>query len=231
MCAPFPRKVLTPAEIDPGIDAETELPTRFAARRLKTLTDKGTKPEAAKAVLRAEARAVAGNRAGARAALEEATTLDGTLVAAHLAIAADFEEAKDYDKAIERYRKVLAVAANDPIALNNLVYALAVHKQKPAEALPLAEQAMRVTRGRSLDVADTLAWTLHLLGRNREAADLLGRIVAVAQGRALLRLHAAVVYAAVEKPAEAAAELKEALRLDPSLEQSDEVRALRAKLK
>lgn len=231
LCAPFPKKALTSAEIDPGLDPETELPARFSAGRLKVLTDKGTKPEAAKLMLRAEARSAAGNRTGAREALEAATALDATLVAAHLTLAAEFEAQQDYAQAVDRYRKVLAAAPNDPIALNNLAYALAVHQKKAAEALPLAEQAMRVTGGRSVEIADTYAWVLHLVGRDKEAADVLARIIAVVKDRALLRLHAAVVFAAVDRTAEAAVELKEALRLDPSLEQTDEVRALRAKLK
>ena len=49
--------------------------------------------------------------------------------------------------------------------------------------------------------------------------------------RAEIRLHAAVVYAALERLDEAAAELREAIRLEPGLETRDEVKALRAKLK
>jgi tetratricopeptide (TPR) repeat protein len=231
LCAPFPRKALQPAEIDPGLDPDTELPSRFSARRLQTLTEQGTKPEAAKALLRADARTAKGDQAGARAALVEATALDPRLVTAHLTLAAAFEEQKDYDKAIERYRQVLTVNPNDPIALNNLAYALAVHRGKAAEALPYAELAMKVARGRSIEIADTLAWVQHLLGRDREAAEIMARVVKAAPDRALLRLHAAVVFAAVGNMTDAAVELREAVRLDPSLEVSDEVKALRAKIK
>jgi len=45
-----------------------------------------------------------------------------------------------------------------------------------------------------------------------------------------IRLHAAVVYAALGRLEDAAAELREAVRLDPELEKSDEAKALRGKL-
>ena len=52
-----------------------------------------------------------------------------------------------------------------------------------------------------------------------------------APARAESRLHAAVVYAAAGMQGAATKELSEAVRLDPKLEESDEVKALRAKLK
>ena len=229
LCAPFPRQALPPTDIDKGIDPDTELPAFFSARRLQ-LMSQGTTPEAAKAILRSEARTAKDDKAGARKALEEATTLDPKLVAGHLVLASEYELQKAYDKAVERYRLVLAVSPDNAIALNNLAYSLAVRSGKPAEALGYAERAAAVTGGRSPEIADTLAWVQHLLGRDREAADILGRIVKSAPERAEYRLHAAVVFAALGRLEEAAAELREALRLAPELEKDDEVKALRAKL-
>jgi tetratricopeptide (TPR) repeat protein len=145
-------------------------------------------------------------------------------------LASEYELQKEYDKAVERYRSVLAVSPDNAIALNNLAYALAVRKADAAGALPYAERAMRLTGGRSPEIADTLAWVQHLLGRDREAAEILARIVKVAPERPEYRLHTAVVFAALGRMEEAAAELAEALRLDPELEKDNEVKALRAKL-
>ncbi len=172
LCAPFPRKALQPSDIDKGIDPATELPALFSARRLQVETAQKTRPDAARLLLRAEARTSKGDKAGAQKALEEATTIDPKLTAAHLTLAQAYEEAKEYDKAIDRYRKVLATDANSIVALNNLAYALAVRKGQPAEALGYAERAMTLSRG-SATIADTLAWVQHLLGRDREAAQLL----------------------------------------------------------
>jgi uncharacterized protein (TIGR03790 family) len=231
LCAPFPRKMLQPSDIDKGIDPDTELPAVFAARRLRVLTVQGAQPEAAKAMLRSEARTAKGDKAGARKALEEATTLDPRLVAAHLQLALGYEEEKEYDKAIGRYRAIVAVDPNDAVALNNLAYALAVRKGQPAGAVEYAERAYRLTGGRSVEIADTLAWVQHLVGRDREALQLLEQVVMAAPAGAEYRLHLAVVYAALGRLAEASTELREAVRLAPELEKSAEVAALRAKLK
>jgi Flp pilus assembly protein TadD len=128
LCAPFPRKTLQPSDIDKGIDPATELPALFSARRMELVTAQGTKPEAARLLLRAEARTGKGDKPGSMKALEEATAIDPRLSAAHMLLAQSYEEAKDYDKAIERYRTVLGANPNDAVALNNLAYSLAVRK-------------------------------------------------------------------------------------------------------
>ncbi|MCU0257238.1 MAG: TIGR03790 family protein [Vicinamibacterales bacterium] len=229
LCRPFERRAPGPAEIDRGLDPATELPAVFSARRLAVLT-KTTQPDAAKAMLRAEARLARGDRSGGQKALEEATALDAKLVAAHLRLASEYESQGAIDKAVERYRLALASSPDNLLALNNLAYALATRQADPAGALPYAERAMRLSGGRSPEIADTLAWVQHLLGRDREAADILARIVKAEPAQAAYRLHYAAVLAALGRLAEAGAELKEAVRLDPGLEAGDEVKALRAKL-
>jgi uncharacterized protein (TIGR03790 family) len=231
LCAPFPRKALAPDDIDKGIDPETELPALLSTRRLKALTARGTPADAAKALMRAEARSAKGDTAGGMRALEEATAADPKLVAAHLLLGSFYDKQKEYDKAIERYRAVLAQNADNVVALNNLAYALAVVKGQPAEAIGHAERAVSLTGGRSPEIADTLAWIQHLQGRDREAVLILERVVKAAPARGEFRLHAAVVYAALGRREEAAAELAEAVRLNPELEASDEVKALRLTLK
>jgi len=230
LCASSPRKALQPSDIDKGIDAATELPALISLRRLKALTASGTAIEAARLLLRADARKAKGDTVGAQKALEEATALDTRLTAAHLQLAETYESNKEYDKAIERYRKTLAVAPSNTIALNNLAYCLAVRKGQPAEAIGYAERAYTLSRNAPA-AADTLGWIQHLLGRDREAAQLLAQAAAGLPANAEVRLHAAVVYAAVGMPDAAARELAEAMRLDPSLEKSPEAVALRAKLK
>jgi uncharacterized protein (TIGR03790 family) len=229
LCAPFARQAPVPAGIDGGIDPDTELPATFSARRLQLLS-KETTAAAAKALLRSEARAARRDSPGAQKALEEATAIDPKLVAAQLILASQYELQKAYDKADERYRQVLAVSPDNVIALNNLAYSLAVRGGNAAEAIGLAERAVALSGGRSPEVADTLAWVQHLLGRDREALPILERIVKAAPSRGVFRLHLAVVYAAVGRATDAAAELGEAVRLDPELEKSDQVKLLRARL-
>lgn len=230
LCAPFPRKALQPSEIDKGLDPATELPAFFSARRLQQLTSQGTKIEVARLLARAEARNGKGDQAGALKSLEEATTLDPKLVAANMSLAQFHEQAKEYDKAMERYRKVLAQNPNEPVALNNLAYALAVYKGQPAEAIGYAERAYALARG-SATVADTYGWVLHLLGRDREAMPPLAAATRGMPTSGEVRMHAAVVYGALGMLDQAAAELKEALRLDPKLAEKAEVKALQKMLK
>lgn len=229
LCAPFPRKALQPSEIDAGVDPFTGLPSVFSARRVRVLTARGVRPEAARLVARSEALSGKDDKAGARAALEEATALEPRMAAAQMALAREYEFGREYAKAIERYRLALAVNRDDPVALNNLAYALAVRKQQPAEAIGYAQRAVILAPG-SPTVADTLAWVQHLLGRDQEAASAMAGVVKAEPANGEIRLHAAVIYAAVGKLDAAAAELKAALRLDPSLANTDEVKTLRTKI-
>ena len=108
LCAPFPRKALQPSDIDAGIDPSTGLPALFSARRLRVAIARGVRTDAARLVARAEALSAKDDKAGARAALEEATALEPRMQAAQLALARDYELSREYDKAIERYRLALS---------------------------------------------------------------------------------------------------------------------------
>jgi uncharacterized protein (TIGR03790 family) len=226
LCAPFPRKGLQPADIDPGPDPATETAAFFSARALRAAAARGIGPEAARLLLRADARRARGDEAGARAALEQATAVDPKLAGAQVQLAIDDEARKDYARAAERYRLALDVVPDDPAALNNLAYILATRLGKPAEALGYAERAV-AGAPESATVADTLAWTRHLLGRDEEAARAMPAVVAALPRNAEVRLHAAVIYAAVGRLDAAAAELAEALRLQPSLAGTDEAEQVR----
>ena len=89
LCSPFPRKSLSPSDIDKGLDPTTELPALFSARRLQALTaaNAGVKPDVLKLLMRADARMAKQDHAGARKVLEEATAADNSLNAAQLLLA------------------------------------------------------------------------------------------------------------------------------------------------
>jgi tetratricopeptide (TPR) repeat protein len=232
LCAPFPRKTLAPSDIDKGLDSATELPALFSARRLQVLTaaNPAVKPESLKIMMRADARIAKQDKPGARKALEDATALDDRLVTAQTMLAGLYEEAAEYDKAIDCYRRILAVTPNDPIALNNLAYGLATRKNQPGDALPLAQKAFTLANG-SPTVADTLGWVQHLLGNQTEAYRLIAAAARALPRNAEVRFHLAAVLAAVGSLDSARTALGEAIKLDPEFEKRDEVKALRAKLK
>jgi uncharacterized protein (TIGR03790 family) len=229
LCAPFPRKVH--ANIDNGADAATELPALFAVRRLTNARRimPRARPETIALVIRAETRLARGNATGAREALEQATAADQTLAGAELQLALLYEQAALFDAAAERYRRVLALAPENVVALNNLAYMLAVHRKLPSEGLPLAKKAHAVAPS-SAPVTDTLAWIEHLVGHDNIAGTLLADAVRRAPRNAQIRLHAAIVYAASGQSGNAAAALKAALVLDPALEKQEDVRRLKGRL-
>jgi tetratricopeptide (TPR) repeat protein len=228
LMAPFRQRQLTSEAIDPGPDDVTELPSYLSAHRLRVITSTGVRDEAARQALRAERRLAAGDRAGARAALEEATTLDPGYVQAEMALAGLHDAAGEWDLAIERYRRVIARAPNDAIALNNLAYALAERKGEPEEALPLAQRAYALLKGNPA-VADTLGWIQHLVGNEGEAERLLAAATSGAPSAGML-VHYAIVLAAVGKPEAALQALDRAAAIDPKTAEREDVRALRGRL-
>jgi Tfp pilus assembly protein PilF len=235
LCAPFRAKSLTVQDIDKGLDPETELPVSFGTRRLRTLSvtafkQAGIHPDTIKLVLRAEARLAKQDQAGARQALEEAVARDDRLPMPQLLLASLYEAAREYDKAIARYRRLLELAPDNTLVMNNLAYALAVRKNNIQEALPLAEKAYSLAKGNP-NVSDTLGWIYHLAGQNDKALKLLEEAARLVSQNAEMHLHFAIVSAETGNKLAAEVALQRALEIDPKLEQSDEVKQLRTKLK
>jgi Flp pilus assembly protein TadD len=79
-------------------------------------------------------------------------------------------------------------------------------------------------------VIDTLAWIEYLLGQHAAAVKTMAAALRGAPASAEIRLHAAIIYAANGARAVAEDQLKEALRLQPSLEDRPDVRDLRQRL-
>ena len=229
LCAPFREATLPPEQAVPDLDSETGLPKYFSARRLAVLIADGANSDVGKLLLKAEALQSRGDKAGAIVALEAATASEPRLTSAHLVLAGLYEETNDYDRAIERYRRVLAVAPKEPVSLNNLAYALAVHKGAPAEALPIGQQAYEAS-GRAASSADTLGWIHYLLGNHEEAAKLLAESASRAPDNAEIHLHVASNLAALGQDDAARAALAKSLQLDMTLAARDDVKKLRARL-
>jgi uncharacterized protein (TIGR03790 family) len=235
LCAPFRTTNLSAQEIDKGIDPDTELPAIFGMRRLRTLSvaaykQAGVHPDTIRLILRSEARMAKQDPAGARQALEEVITRDNRLAAPQFLLANLYEAAGEYDKAIERYRRLLELSPDNIAVMNNLAYALAVRKGNIQEALPLAEKAYRLSKGHP-NMADTLGWIYHLAGQNDKAIKLLEDAARAASKNAEMHLHFAIVSAEMGNSLAAEVALKRALEIEPRLEQREEVKALRGKLK
>jgi uncharacterized protein (TIGR03790 family) len=235
LCAPFRSSPLSAQEIEKGIDPETELPVIFGKRRLRSLSvtaykKAGVHPDTIKLILRAEARLVKQDQDGARQDLEAAVARDDRLPAPQLLLASLYEAAREYDKAIERYRRLLQLSPDNPVILNNLAYALAVRKGSVLEALPMAEKAYKLGKG-NISIADTLGWIHHLAGQDDKAAKFLEEAVRGGAGNAEMHLHMAVVSAALGNTLAAEVALQRSLEMDPKMAEREEVQQLRKKLK
>jgi Tfp pilus assembly protein PilF len=227
----FPRKALTPSDIAGDLDPNTGLPGFFSTRRLETATSlsPGIPERAVALLLRAEGLSLRRDSAAARSAVEESVALAPRFVPGLLLLANLDEAAGRRDQAISTYRRILDVEPDHVIALNNLAYGLAVHLKMPKDALPYAERAVARANGNPT-ILDTLAWVHHLLGDDARAASVMEAVVRSNVLNADIRLHAAIVFAAVGSRASAQRELALALKLDPALATSTEVKELSARL-
>jgi uncharacterized protein (TIGR03790 family) len=250
LCAPFSHDPLAPSGATMAVDPDTDLPLLFSAREVAIASGAGLNVDAVKMGLKGNVVAAAGHFAEAEALWVRATELEPRLTSVQARLAAIYDSRGDYDQAIDRYRHIVAntdaqitrwvppfgLAASpldgaDSIpggafALNNLAYDLAVHANKPKDALLYAQQAYG--REATPVVADTLGWVEHLLGDDVTARPLLESASAGRPGDAEILFHVAVVHAALGNKAKAKEELNAAEKLDPQLAARADVKALRA---
>jgi hypothetical protein len=99
--------------------------------------------------VRAESRTARKDPAGVRQALEAAVTVGTAIHGGETATRRSGQEAGDHDRAVTQFRAILGYAPNDPIALNNLAYNLAVHQNKAGRGASLRQRAIAVSRHRS----------------------------------------------------------------------------------
>jgi uncharacterized protein (TIGR03790 family) len=219
LCSPFTRPALSEADANPALEETMLLPGYFAVRRLATQYSTA-KPDAAKLVVRAEALAARDDTAGAVESLERAVRIDDSIDAAWRTLALLYEKV-DPPKAAPIYRKLVARNPKDAVSLNNLAYSLAVHEQKPAEALSLAERALML-QPHSAVILDTVGWVRHLAGDDAAALRALLPAAAAAPNNGEVQLHAAQVLAAIGRLDDAAKYLKAAEAADPAVKETPE---------
>lgn len=230
LAAPFRRQGVPEKDLDPGFDEVSELPALFSARTLKLATRTGRTADVSALMLRATSRLVRGDRSGSVQALEQATARDPEMTEAHVLLATLYESDGAAAKAIERYRRVIAIEPGHVIALNNLAYLLATRDDAAkAEAVALAQRAAALAP-RNPAVLDTLAWVLHLTGDNPSARGAMATALQQAPNAPELLLHAAIIDATANELGTARTKLDRALALDASLAARPEVQALLAKL-
>lgn len=113
-------------------------------------------------------------------------------------------------------RELRKLMTDDPLnadALNSLSYMLADHGLKLAEAIDLAERAVKIEPGNPAYL-DTLGWALFKQGRTDEAADPLSRAATALIGSSVIQDHHGDVLAKKGRMADAVAAWQRALAGD-----------------
>jgi tetratricopeptide (TPR) repeat protein len=250
LCAPFSSGQLASPDTTARVDPDTGFPPIFSAREIALASKGGLNVDAVRLGFKGNVAAAAGRTAEAEALWVRSTELEPRLVGLQARLAAIYDAQGEYDKAIDRYRLIVAEtgqqvrltsdpfemtqspldgsysALGNPVALNNLAYDLAVHANDPKDALIFAKRAYSVEA--TPVVADTLGWVEHLLSDDAAAKPLLERASAGRPKDAEILFHVAVVHAALGDKATAKQELDAAEKLDPKLAARDDVKALRA---
>jgi tetratricopeptide (TPR) repeat protein len=118
----------------------------------------------------------------------------------------------DLAGAIEAYRQVIERFPNEGSALNNLAFLLADEANRPAEALPYAEEA-RQLEPRNASYLDTLGWVYFKCGRFSEAEAHLKEALSIAADDAVTQYHLGMLYLDRGRLAEARPALQRAAEL------------------
>jgi len=202
---------------------------------------KGNKPAAVAALRTSFAK---------RPAVETAMKLHRALVAANQAAEADKLEAdwlakqpndpafhyylgdqamarKDYDRAEQEYRKVLAAQPKHPVALNNLAWLL--HRAGKPGALEAAEKALTMAPNTTAFM-DTVAEIQGSAGQWDKALAMQKRAVELDPNQPTHRLHLAQYLIKNNQKAAARAELERLVQLGGAFAGQDEVQKLMSAL-
>ncbi len=226
LCAPFPRTTLSEGDIAKGRNAETGLPELFTERRLAKL-GAGLNLAARNTMLKLEAEMARGETGNTEALLVRATELEPKFIEAHLKLAAYYGSRNDQARAMDRFRRVLAVDPDHVSALNDLAYLMAENGQAK-DALPMAVKAVKLSP--LPEVLDTVGWIHHLLGEDSGGITYVEQALAGAPANVDILIHAAVMHAALNNKVRARNELATALKIDPKAAERADVKALQDSL-
>ena len=137
-----------------------------------------------------------------------------------------YEQEGRLDLARSHYEAAVSSRAFAPVAYNNLAWLLATEMNAPAEALPFAEQAVRLG-GTVPQILDTLGWMHYLNDHAEKAVEYLEQARRAMPTHPTLRYHLGMAYLKAGRTAEAKKELQEALGIsDEFPEAADAAKAL-----
>jgi tetratricopeptide (TPR) repeat protein len=128
-----------------------------------------------------------------------------------LAVSGDREGADRQAALVEAQRRLFTDGGVIPDVELTVFYA--DHGRRLYETLALARRQYAARP--SIRTADALAWTLHALGRDRRALELIGEALGLDTRDALLRYHAGVIASAAGDRSAARRHIETALRINP----------------
>jgi putative PEP-CTERM system TPR-repeat lipoprotein len=130
---------------------------------------------------------------------------------------------RDNAAAEARYREVLKLQPDNPLALNNVAWLMALDKKRGA--LELAEKANQLLPNRPT-IMDTLALALSVDGQNDKAVQVLRQALSLSPGNATLRFNLAKMLVLTGDKQGARAELEGIAKLGDAFPRQGEVSAL-----
>jgi tetratricopeptide (TPR) repeat protein len=182
-----------------------------------------TSPNAAAPLVLIGALQVAGqNPQAAVDAFQKSLKLNAQSIEAHRGLGQAFGLLGQNDRAEESYRLALKLDGNDVVSLNDLAWLLAEIRNKPDEALPLAEKAERLAPQLGW-VTDTLGWIHYRRGSYAEAEKTLLRAAEQAPSNGLVQFHLGLTYEKLGRKTDALSALRRAAKLDPKLANREKV--------
>ena len=195
-----------------------------AAQALALVVDASKSPPNNPEPLLVKGAVLVGQRDG-RGAIEAygaALKLKPDIAGAHRGMGQSYETLKDPARAMEHYRKALALDPKDAASLNNLAWILSEDPKKLDEALPLATRAVEIAPGIAA-IVDTLGWIHYRRGAYADAEKALLRAVEREPRNATFQYHLGMTYYRLGKRSDAASALKRAAQLDPELASREKV--------
>jgi Flp pilus assembly protein TadD len=130
------------------------------------------------------------------------------------AFGALLERANQVDSSLAVFDRLLAANPDDDEVLNHSGYICIDRGIRIEEGMARVKRALALAPERGAYI-DSYGWGLFRLGRHAEALEWLGRAAEKSPGEPEIRLHQGEVLEAMDRPADARAAYREALRLRP----------------
>jgi tetratricopeptide (TPR) repeat protein len=156
---------------------------------------------------------------------QRALDVNPNLTSAFFGVAYAYQLKGNRDRAIQNYRKVIALAPGDAASYNNLAWLLADAAASHGEALRFAQKALELEprNGRAMD---TLGWVYFKQDKLAEAEKQFRAAGEILPNEAAIQYHLGLVAHRQGRTADASAALKRALLINPNFEDAVTARKL-----